>query len=232
MANFNQFYAAAGSRAGLRPGLGAPGGKPFTLLELLVVITIVAVLASLLLPALQQAKRTAKEASCVANLRQVGIAFFDYAGDNDGEFPPARMTVNGSTSYWPTLLLAHMKGGTPISYGNTAFLNSIFDCPVTPGWNSSLCWRNYGINELLPPGNGGQEGEMWRCVNIGILRGPSQTRLACDTTSWYIGRGGFQEFRPHYTVLGKMLFCDGHVEAVTAAQADVFAYKERDEFGL
>ncbi len=65
-----------------------PHGKnPFTLIELLVVIAIIAILASMLLPVLTKAKAKAKGSSCIARLKQTGLAIIMYADDYDGRIP-------------------------------------------------------------------------------------------------------------------------------------------------
>jgi len=66
--------------------------KAFTLIELLVVIAIIAILAALLLPALAAAKRKAQRISCVNDLKQVGISFRLWEGDNADRYPMAVST--------------------------------------------------------------------------------------------------------------------------------------------
>lgn len=70
----------------------------FTLFELLVVIAIIAVLASILLPSVGVVREAARGTACSSNLRQLGLAFVAYDGDNQGLLPNWRWQ-EGITDY-------------------------------------------------------------------------------------------------------------------------------------
>jgi prepilin-type N-terminal cleavage/methylation domain-containing protein/prepilin-type processing-associated H-X9-DG protein len=82
----------------------------FTLIELLVVLGIIALLCAFLYPALSLATRHAQCAGCASHMRMLGIAFMNYASDNDGQIPGR--VQNGDK--WPVLLLPYV--GDPKAY--------------------------------------------------------------------------------------------------------------------
>ena len=70
--------------------------KKFTLIELLVVIAIIAILAAMLLPALKSAQEMGKGIKCIGNMKQIGLAIHNYAGDSNG-YLPYGLLVEGAT---------------------------------------------------------------------------------------------------------------------------------------
>jgi prepilin-type N-terminal cleavage/methylation domain-containing protein len=67
-----------------------------TLLEVIVVIVVVGLLALIFMPALAVPRTKATRNQCVANLKQIGLAFQIFATDNDGKFP---YDVSNSPAY-------------------------------------------------------------------------------------------------------------------------------------
>ncbi len=59
----------------------------FTLIELLVVIAIVSILAAILFPVFARARENARRASCMSNLKQIGLGFMMYVQDYDETYP-------------------------------------------------------------------------------------------------------------------------------------------------
>src|SRR5437667_9431662 len=93
---------------------GRYGG--FTLIELLVVIAVIAILAAILFPVFAQARASARAASCLSNVRQIGLADNMYLQDYDDTFPIIRGKANGYTDFYMAMM-PYMKN------------MSVFYCP-------------------------------------------------------------------------------------------------------
>ena len=125
--------------------------KGFTLIELLIVVVIILILASILFPVFVKARDTARKASCVSNLRQIGIAIGMYREDYNGY--PAQPWMGTTDPLWSTwgygkwiyMIQPYIKGEKL----------EVFVCPSATkriyieGGASAIPNASYGMNEFI-----------------------------------------------------------------------------------
>ncbi len=176
----------------------------FTLIELLVVIAIIAILAAILFPVFARAREKAKQASCLSNLKQFGIAMHMYSSDYDDFLVPH---AAGTNLRWPERLFPYIKN------------KEIYRCPSA---DKKLCWNylgvlfgGYGINYDLHHVSLGAPFELAK-INY-----PSQTLTLFDIGVAYgsYAEGASFLYWNHWNRLSErhsggldMLFVDGHAK--------------------
>ncbi|MGB9586643.1 MAG: DUF1559 domain-containing protein [Armatimonadota bacterium] len=117
------------------------GKNGFTLIELLVVIAIIAILAALLMPVFATAREKARQAACLNNTKQMGLAFEMYSNDRDGYLPPSVYNTGSGWVSWDTMILRYLKN------------DRVFACPSdlykrTSAGNPRRI-RSYSMNDQM-----------------------------------------------------------------------------------
>lgn len=131
--------------------------RGFTLLELLAVIATIATLASLLLPALNGAKVKAYQATCLSNLRQLGIAWTMYKDDNNDRLVETYPLNNdyawvqgNMTNAADAVNIDLIKTGKLYSYNQNV---QIYHCPADQGVTINgakvQSVRSYSMNSFM-----------------------------------------------------------------------------------
>lgn len=131
----------------------------FTLIELLVVIAIIAILAAILFPVFAQAREKARQATCVSNTRQIGMATRLYMQDYDDKFPqtkqsssnPAVDDADGSLEdpdYGSIFVMISRYSGSAVTE-ETLSHQKLYACPSDPVPFDRLCQAQY--NPQGPP---------------------------------------------------------------------------------
>ena len=153
-----------------------PGKRvSFTLVELLVVIAIISILSALLLPALKNARDSAKRMAAMSQLRQVGIATLMIANDYNGWIDGGVTHVGdvASDAEWITMLSSNYLGK-----GGSKLLNT-----PHPGMDSRDVNWPWGCNVYFGAVNG-CTGPYTR-HSLNEVKRPSIVFLVSD--GWYYG---------------------------------------------
>lgn len=134
-----------------------PRQLAFTLIELLVVIAIIAILMGFLVSAVQKARLAAGKTTCSDNLRQLGLAFHQYAGSNQ-TLPPATVTTPAHHN-WPLFLFPYLEQENlsrsidrdlpwdhPVQQPYVRLNQPMFTCPTAPrDRESRLAGMSFGL---------------------------------------------------------------------------------------
>lgn len=164
--------------------------RGYTLTEVLIVIAIIVALAALIFPITRAAIAKSHQATCLGNLRSIGVGIEAYLQDHNDTMPELEAGRAALTDEAPVLdVVLHDYIETP----------EVFHCPADKEqfarsgssylWNSTQSGRN-----------------KMKLVFFGVTDNPSRIPLVTDKEAWHPGKSGVNILYADYSAAKEFKF--------------------------
>ena len=179
----------------------------FTLIELLVVVAIIAILAAMLLPALSKAREKARQIKCINNLKQIGLAFYMYAQDNDDRMVQGDAGAGSVPRYWYGRLAPYLNVPNTISVDDPRY--KVFVCPSLPR-GFTYRSQSYIINQSVSVGGKKITGPSFAKPSVILVLADGDGNVTANGNHVNPALTTYR-FRARHSGFVNVLWLDGHV---------------------
>ncbi len=205
----------------------------FTLIELLVVIAIIAILASILFPVFARARENARRASCLSNLKQIGLGVMMYTQDYDEKYPFSYPAASADRATQTDPSMPGYKFTTTLSTSAhwVTWMDRVY--PYIKSTQLFVCPS--AVNDVSPS-YGYNRVNVYEGISMSQVEEASKTALSMDMNVSYApytmncGEGGVwltdktSSYHPYVTLHfdgANFLFFDGHAKWLSSNNAAI-----------